>query len=109
MEQIMGKLNSHKERLLARKVELSARLEKVEDLLDDPKSQSFSEQATEREFDEVYEAQGLASEQELSAIEAALNRIDNGTYGKCLSCGEPISAERLTAVPFTTKCRNCMQ
>ena len=105
----MNTTNSYRERLLARKAELSARIEKVEDLLDDPKSQSFSEQATEREFDEVYEAQGMASEKELSAIEAALQRISNGTFGNCLSCGEPISAERLTAVPFATKCRKCMQ
>ena len=45
----------------------------------------------------------------LDAIEAALQRISNGTFGNCLSCGEPISAERLTAVPFATKCRKCMQ
>ena len=98
-----------RKRLLARKEELLKRIEKVEDLLDDPKSQSFSEQATEREFDEVYEAQGMASEQELEAIEAALNRIENGVYGQCLNCGNPISDERLEAIPFATKCRNCMQ
>ncbi len=105
----MNVMNSYRESLLSRKAELSARLEKVEDLLDDPKSQSFTEQATERELDEVYEAQGLAGEREISAIDAALSRIENGTYGKCLSCEKPISAERLAAVPSATKCRNCMQ
>ena len=98
-----------RESLLNRKQELTIRIEKVEDLLDDPKSQSFSEQATEREFDEVYEAQGLASGQELEAIEAALNRIDNGVYGTCLNCGEDISPERLAAIPHATECRNCMR
>ena len=102
-------VKQQRKRLLARKEELLKRIEKVEDLLDDPKSQSFSEQATEREFDEVYEAQGMASEQELEAIEAALNRIENGVYGQCLNCGNPISDERLEAIPFATKCRNCMQ
>ena len=105
----MSEINKYREQLLSRRAELAARLEKVEDLLDDPKSQSFSEQATERELDEVYEAQGLAGEQEISAIDAALNRIENGTYGICVSCGEAISTERLTAVPIATKCRNCMQ
>jgi len=100
--------DTFREKLIARKAELSERLEKVEDLLDDPKSHSFSEQATQSEFDEVYEAQGLASEQEIAAINAALNRISNHTYGMCLVCGDPISKERLEAVPFATQCRKCM-
>jgi DnaK suppressor protein len=40
----------------------------------------------------------------LVEIEAALGRIDDGTYGTCASCGKPIAAERLEAVPYATLC-----
>lgn len=105
----MTDTNVFRAQLLARKSDLLGRLEQVEDLLDDPKSRSFSEQATESEFDEVYAAEGMASEEELAAIDAALNRIDNEIFGTCLSCGELISEARLNAVPFAIHCRNCMR
>jgi YteA family regulatory protein len=43
----------------------------------------------------------------LLAVEDALAKIDRGTYGRCDECGAKISLERLEAVPFTTKCRDC--
>lgn len=44
---------------------------------------------------------------ELREIESALRRIDSGTYGSCVDCGEPISHERLDAVPAAARCLNC--
>ena len=44
------------------------------------------------------------SEHVLAAIEAALARIDDGTYGRCRTCGRPIAEERLEAVPWATQC-----
>lgn len=40
----------------------------------------------------------------LAEIEAALARIEDGTYGKCVVCGRPIPEERLAAVPYATLC-----
>lgn len=40
-------------------------------------------------------------------IREALERIDNGTYGICDSCGEDISIKRLKARPVTTQCIEC--
>ena len=40
----------------------------------------------------------------LAEIDAALKRIDDGTYGTCRICGRPIGEERLEAVPWTTLC-----
>jgi RNA polymerase-binding transcription factor len=40
----------------------------------------------------------------LVEIEAALGRIDEGTYGLCASCGRPIDEERLEAVPYARLC-----
>ena len=40
----------------------------------------------------------------LSEIDAALGRIENGTFGTCERCGQPIGAERLEALPWATLC-----
>lgn len=47
------------------------------------------------------------AERVLGAIDGALQRIEDGTYGTCQSCGNPIGAERLDAVPYTTQCIDC--
>lgn len=48
-----------------------------------------------------------AAEQELRQIDAALQRIDLGTYGLCEVCGEPIAEKRLDALPIATRCIEC--
>ena len=40
----------------------------------------------------------------LAEIEAALGRIEEGTYGLCVTCGRPIAPERLEAVPYAARC-----
>jgi RNA polymerase-binding protein DksA len=43
----------------------------------------------------------------LGAIDAALARIDDGTFGVCQRCGQPIAEERLEALPWATLCIDC--
>ncbi|HEX5558366.1 MAG TPA: TraR/DksA C4-type zinc finger protein [Gaiellales bacterium] len=43
----------------------------------------------------------------LAAVDAALGRIDAGTYGACERCAKPIAQERLEALPWATKCIEC--
>lgn len=43
----------------------------------------------------------------LTALDAALERIDQGTYGMCVACGAPIGDERLNALPDATQCIDC--
>lgn len=45
----------------------------------------------------------------LYAIEKALGKIADGTYGQCEACGEMISSRRLEARPFTGFCIDCME
>jgi DnaK suppressor protein len=45
----------------------------------------------------------------LRAIEEALARIRQGTYGVCVVCKQPISKARLEAVPWTRLCRECKE
>jgi RNA polymerase-binding protein DksA len=47
------------------------------------------------------------SEAVLKAIEAALGRIEAGTYGKCQRCGREIAPERLEALPYAELCIDC--
>ena len=47
------------------------------------------------------------SEHVLKSIDGALLRIAEGTFGICESCGQPISEERLEAIPYATQCIDC--
>lgn len=47
--------------------------------------------------------------QEIRAIERALKRIALGTYGVCVSCGQPIERERLEAYPTANRCAACQR
>jgi RNA polymerase-binding transcription factor DksA len=52
----------------------------------------------------------LANEQYIvSEAREALRRIDQGTYGRCESCGESIAKARLEAIPFTRLCVKCAE
>ena len=55
----------------------------------------------ERELDAGFEE---SAQHTLDEIEAALQRIDGGSYGACEACGKPIGAERLAAIPWARLC-----
>jgi DnaK suppressor protein len=55
----------------------------------------------DRELDEGLEEGAV---RQLGQIEAALARIEDGSYGRCAICGKPIGEERLRAVPWATLC-----
>jgi DnaK suppressor protein len=42
-------------------------------------------------------------------VEGALSRIESGTFGDCLSCGQEISIKRLNAVPWSRYCITCQE
>jgi len=43
----------------------------------------------------------------LNKINEALSRLEEGTYGRCFECGEEISEQRLRALPFAVRCKDC--
>jgi RNA polymerase-binding protein DksA len=101
-----------RKQLLARRHELNQRVHHIARRVsraDNPLPSDFSEQATERENDEVLEALGAAGRQELIQINRALDRIDAGEYGFCADCGAEIPERRLAALPFTTLCVRCAE
>jgi DnaK suppressor protein len=48
-------------------------------------------------------------ELEVARIESALERIEQGEYGYCVSCGEPIAPRRLELDPATPFCLSCAE
>jgi DnaK suppressor protein len=69
-----------------------------------PSETNLADQATdllEREIDWTLEEN---AGQLLAEIDAALQRIEDGTYGLCVRCGRPIDADRLEALPWATLC-----
>jgi len=46
-------------------------------------------------------------ERVLASIDTALKRIEEGSFGTCRTCAEPIAIERLEALPYTTQCIDC--
>lgn len=58
----------------------------------------------DREIDYTLEE---TDERVLAAVDAALRRIEDGTYGTCASCGKAIAPERLEARPWAELCIDC--
>lgn len=70
------------------------------------KEDSRAQLETERELEFTLDARESA---ELDAIDAALKRIEAGTYGVCIDCGVDIPAARLHAAPETPRCIACQE
>lgn len=100
---------SLKEELETRLDELQARLSSIKADVTKSHSGDSAEQAQERENDEVVDAIGNETALSIKVIQAALGRIEAGTYGLCESCGETISEARLKAIPEATQCLSCAQ
>ena len=100
----------YKTKLLTRETELSERLERVEQHIkhrDGPVSADFSEQATERQNDDVVFSLDDHLTVELKEVRAALKRIETGKFGICTACGHEIESARIDAIPHTPVCVNC--
>lgn len=65
----------------------------------------------DRDSDGVDKEVALVQNEEglLEAVNAALDRIENGTFGKCEQCQRPVALERLEALPYTPLCIHCAQ
>lgn len=87
--------------------QLQQRIGKIErDLRQTPEPDS-QERAIGRENDEVLEQLDSSIRDELQQLQAAISRIDAGTYGVCTQCGKQIAQQRLEALPYAQTCMNC--
>jgi len=103
----MATVEERKAELEARLGELTHRVDAIEDALERPVSEEPEEQAIEMEDDEVRGDLGEAAVREIRMIDAALDRIANGSYGVCSNCGATISGQRLDTLPATPFCSEC--
>jgi RNA polymerase-binding transcription factor DksA len=111
-ETLMKEYREVRSHLLDMLEELDERLGRITDDVrhsDKPLDQDFSEQAVEAENDEVLDALGNVTRAEVEKIKQAISRIDAGTYGICLLCGEPNKKERLAALPYANYCIKCAE
>ena len=90
-----------------RRAYLHGKIHEYEDMLDAPAPKDVEDRATEREDDEVLEHLGLAGQDEIRHIDAALVRVADGSYGVCANCGDAIPQARLDALPFAVTCITC--
>ncbi|GLQ05964.1 TraR/DksA family transcriptional regulator [Sneathiella chinensis] len=103
----MQSLEKIKKELEQRQEFLKGRVAECEEELRASHSQNFSEQAVEREKEEVTENLENAYLQEIAQIDRALVRFEKGEYGSCVSCGEEIPQARLEILPYTSFCITC--
>ncbi|MDP6436209.1 MAG: TraR/DksA C4-type zinc finger protein [Gammaproteobacteria bacterium] len=96
-----------RDRLVQHKAELTERIGKIKaDVARglDPDSKERLAQLGNRD---VLNALADEGANELAQINAALRRMDDGTYGICTSCGEEIDKQRLDARPYAATCIRC--
>src|SRR6266849_10588504 len=108
-------LEQIKQRLEAKRAELQENIEGLTEAHPEPVgaieasegSQDFEEIAVD--FLETQQEQSLLVNQQalLTEVERALGRIEDGTYGKCVDCGQPIPERRLEAIPWAARDVKC--
>ena len=96
--------------LVARRREVMARyydtLRRADEELASFESEEV-ERATEQWDARVLSELSHADLRELVQMTEAIQRIDDGTYGKCTDCGDSVSERRLHALPATRTCSDC--
>ena len=103
----MTTLKEREAALRSRIEDLKKRLHVIDAELDSHQSRDWEELAVEREEDEVLEGIGQSGLTEIEGIRAALGRIEDGSYGFCMKCGDEISEQRLDVLPATPFCQKC--
>lgn len=109
LDEVVKELRRHRERLAASVGEAEAELA---GLMRDAGDGAGQDQADvgATSFERDHELAVLAKEREaIEQMDRALGHIEDGSYGVCDSCGNPIGKNRLMAVPHATLCMSCKQ
>jgi RNA polymerase-binding transcription factor DksA len=104
-EVIRQKLQVQKQELLTRAAKVRADITRASG----PLEKDFAEQVVQMENDAVLAGIGEATAAELAQINRALAQLDQGTYGLCSRCGQPIDERRLQALPYSDRCITCAE
>ncbi|MCL6272188.1 TraR/DksA family transcriptional regulator [Sansalvadorimonas sp. 2012CJ34-2] len=104
-----GEFDVFREKLLTRQAELQTRLDNLKKDATRKANADWSEQAQERENDEVVDALGNEAIYELRLIQKALEKIKEDEYGICAGCGNDIPKARLEVMPYAELCVKCAE
>ncbi len=104
----MVDISKIQDQLKSRLETLNQRIGEIEGDLRTAPSANWEEQATETQGDQVLEGVEGSALIEAQQVHAAIARIDDGTYGACSTCGEPIGENRLQALPYAIQCMDCV-
>jgi DnaK suppressor protein len=74
-----------------------------------PLEKDFAEQAVQMENDAVLAGLSEATAAEIAQINRTLKRLEEGSYGECAVCGQPIDERRLDALPHADRCIRCAE
>jgi DnaK suppressor protein len=103
-------LEAIKQQLMTRKQELEQELKQlVQEKFSDDQVQDAGDQALSSSMESLNSSLQVAKLEEYRRIEMALRMIEEGTYGICADCGEPISEKRLKSFPNATRCLSCQE
>ena len=100
-------INKHKADLLALKAEYEYRIDKITRHLEHPRDelgQHWDDQAIAAQENDMRKNLLIEATENLTKVNIALSRIENGSYGECDECGEEIEEGRLDAVPHASLC-----
>lgn len=95
--------------LEAKKAELTQRLERITANVRRSLASDSEERAKELEDREVVEALGNEARAEIKKIDRAIERLENGDFDRCTSCGDSIGEGRFRAHPYALQCINCAE
>lgn len=109
MALVSGELAKFRERLLQQKAELEKRVDRIHDHARNPLNADSAEQAAELGNVAVVTALETEAVEEIEEIKSALQRIESGEFGVCVSCGEIINRKRLEARPASLECLDCAE
>jgi len=104
------KSKTYRDKLLARREGLVGQVQAAEAYSrerDAEATQDPADLAANAYTKELMVSMSANDRQLLESIDAALDRIENGKYGKCIHCGQPIQEKRLEAVPWARHCLPC--
>ena len=96
-----------RDRIEQKKAELTERASKIEADIGKGLDADLEEQATQLENQEVLTDLINESSGQLAQINIALEKMDDGSYGRCSGCGKQISIQRLEASPYANECMSC--
>ena len=104
------KAKTYQDKLTERRVALVGQVQAAEAYSrerDAEATQDPADMAANAYTKELLMSMSTNDRQLLDSIDAALSRISQGEYGKCINCGEPILEKRLEAVPWARHCIRC--